>query len=184
MKNLTLILFSTLLLSSCCHQKKVSTLQSNTIQQASNSDNKKSDDYLNNEAYYFHTTESTYEKVQIKNGQLSFTFFKDDKSDSLQLKKQTDSGQGSNLKTTVASLTKPDIDSLFAKITRFGFWKLDTVIGKPSATERYYSFELSFKTPQTQKRVLFKSVPGGILMPDAFRKSRDLLMKLVREKMK
>jgi hypothetical protein len=134
------------------------------------------------EAYYYHTTESTYEEVTIKEGKLSYTYFKDEKGDCSQWVQQKPCWTMDNLKTKVVDLTKSDVDSLAQKIEKYGFGKLDTVVGNPAESERYYTFNLSFKTSSIDNAVLFKSVPGGVTMPDAFRKSRDELMKLIRKK--
>jgi len=182
MKNRKLIFAGILLvaISGCCHKKDI------TQQQDSNTSSSQlslvKNDYLKFEAYYYHTTESTYEEVSIKEGKLTYTYFKDEKGDCSQWLQQKPCWTMDNLKSKEVILTKPDVDSLALKIEKYSFGKLDTVIGNPAESERYYTFDLSFKTSSIDKKVQFKSVPGGVTMPDAFRKSRDELMKLVRKK--
>jgi hypothetical protein len=164
-----------LIISGCCHKKNI------VIQQAGNNTASSQlslvkDDYLKFGAYYYHTTESTYEEVSIKEGKLTFTYFKGEKNN---FSSDSDPKVLSK-KDTI--LSKQDIDTLTQKIEKYGFGKLDTVIGNPAESEKYYTFTLSFKTSSIDKAVMFKSVPGGITMPDAFRNSRDELMKLVRKK--
>jgi len=184
MKNpiLLLIIFPAILISGCCHKKNI--VKQDTIAEDSMivMDNKPLDDYLKFEAYYYHTTESTYEEVKILNGKLFFTYFKDEKGDCSQWIQQKPCWSEDKLKIRETKLTKADIDSISSKISNFGFWGLDTVIGNPNNFERYYSFVLKYKTALKENSVLFKSVPGGIVMPDAFRRSRDELMKIVRKK--
>jgi hypothetical protein len=169
-----------LAISGCCHKKKLARqLADNTVTSQQTFANY---DYMKFESYYYHTTESTYEEVAIKEGKLSYTYFKDEKGDCSQWMQQKPCWTKEALKTKEVSLTEADIDSLTNKIEKYNFKKLDTIIGNPAETDRYYTFILSFKTSSLNNKVLFKSVPGGVTMPDAFRKSRDELMKLVRKK--
>ena len=179
MKNLFLfiIVLSAFLISSCCHKKEIIKQQS-----TSNENKIQIDDYLKFEADYYHTTEASYEEVKIINGKLFYTFFKDSKGDCSQWTEQKPCWTKENLTTKEVSLTKNEIDSLAKKIQQNGFWQLDTLIGTPTESQPYYTFALSFKSVENQKSVLFKSVPGGIIMPNAFRKSRDELNKIVRKK--
>ena len=167
---------------SCCH-KKITT-QQNKVKQTDPvlKENNPDDNYREFEAYYYHTTTSTYEKAEIKNAKLTFTYFKDAKGDCSQQIKQIPCWTEADLKTKEAELTRDDIDSLIRKIEQSGFWSLDTVIGNPAEVEHYYSFILSYKAAKKRKSVLFKSVPGCVGMPNAFRKARDELMVLARKK--
>ena len=178
---LLFVIFTVALISGCCHKKKIAK-QSVNDQSLITKDSNVIDDYLKFEAYYFHTTESTYEEVKIKSNKIYFTYFKDEKGDCSQWIQQKPCWSEDKLKRKEANLSNAEIDSLLLKITTYEFWKLDTVIGNPKGEERYYSFVLSFKNYEHEKSVLFKSVPGGIVMPASFRKSRDELMKLVRTK--
>lgn len=184
MKRTTILIIAAVMLSCCVSHKKIIKQSVAQNKDSSSIDNKTASDYLKFEAFYHHTNESTYEEVQIKNGKLIYTYFKDEKGDCAQWVQQKPCWTKDDLKTKEAVLSKPEMDSLFTKVEKLGYWKLDTVIGNPSSTERYYTFDLSFKTAVKEKDVLFKSVPGGVAMPDAFRRSRDLLMKMVWEKMK
>lgn len=172
----TLIIF----VSGCSHKKNLAKQQ--TENNSSTLLSLVKDDYLKVEAYYYHTAESTYEEVSIKDGKLTYIYFKDEKGDCSQWVQQKPCWTKEELKTKETALTEAEIDSLAKKIENYGFGKLDTLIGNPAETERYYLFNLSFKTSSIDTKVLFKSVPGGVTMPDAFRKSRDELMKLVRKK--
>jgi len=179
------LIISIILLNGCCHKKKLSKQQTpENISNTANSGNGTKEDYIVFAAYYFHTTESTYEEVRIKNGKIYFTYFNDVKESHSQWKDQKPFWNKGDLKTKDTLLTKQDINSLSKKIDQYNFWKLDTLIGNPSSTDHYYPFELSFKTSLKNKTVIFKSVPGGITMPAAFMKSRDELINLVRKKIK
>lgn len=183
----SLILFVfvfSVLAASCCHHKKTCKQQENNSSTGTTPEDKTDTAaYLNFVAYYYHTTEATYEEVSIKNGKLTYTYFKDEKGDCSQWVQQKPCWTMNDLKTKEIDLTKPDVDSLAQKIEKYGFGKLDTVIGNTAETDRYYTFDLSFKISSINKKVLFKSLPGGVTMPDAFRKSRDELMKVVRKKL-
>ncbi|MGD0710735.1 MAG: hypothetical protein ABR968_06090 [Bacteroidales bacterium] len=165
------VIISFALISGCCHKKELS-------KQKTPDNNKPT---LNNnssafEAYYFHTTESSYEEVSIKNSRITYTYFKGVK---------VNFSNGWNQKELTKKdtiLSKADIDSLKKHISKTGFMKLDTVIGNPASTDKYYTFMLMFNIDGKKRTVHFKSIPGGILMPDAFRKSRDALMMLVRKR--
>jgi hypothetical protein len=175
---ISLLFFSVLFFSSCCHHKKVTTPPDVPI----SSQNEPRDVLLDFEAYYYHSTESSYEEIKIKEGKIYFTYFKDEKGTHSQWIDQKPYWNKSELPTKEASLSAQEIDSLSEKIDQYGFWKLDTLIGNPAATERYYVFELSFKTSSNKKDVLFKSVPGGVSMPSSFMRSRDELMRMARKK--
>jgi hypothetical protein len=179
MKNILIlpILFSMIFFSGCCHHKKLS--KQNTPDATTNNEIQ---EYMGFEAYYHHTTESSYEEIKIKNGKIYVTYYKDEKGNSSQWVEQRPLWNMNDLKTKDTTLTKQDIDSLSKKIDQYNFWGLDTIIGNPGNSERYYPFELSFKTSSKNKTVIFKSVPGGVTMPAAFMKSRDELMKLARKK--
>jgi hypothetical protein len=169
-----LIFFSLLIIAfiyGCCHKKELSKQQTSKDIQSSMKNNS-----AEFEAYYFHTTESSYEQVSIKNSRLTFTYFKGLKTNASSDWKQNELTK----KDTI--LSKANIDSIKKFITKTGFMKLDTIIGNPGATDKYYSFKLMFNIDGDKRTVLFKSVPGGVLMPDAFRKSRDALMMLARKK--
>lgn len=184
MKKHTLLFAGMILviISGCCHKKKLAKQQTTVTNITAEQVSLVKDDYMKFEAYYYHTTESTYEEVSIKEGKLTYTSFKDEKGDCSQWVQQKPCWTKENLKTKEIALAESDIDSLAKKIEKYSFGKLDTVIGNPAESERYYTFDLSFKTSSIDKKVLFKSVPGGVTMPDAFRKSRDELIKVVRKK--
>jgi hypothetical protein len=165
------ILISLFVICGCCHKKELSKQQApNNIQSITENNNK---DF---EAYYFHTTESSYEEVSIKNSRITYTYFKG-------VKVNSSNGWNQNeLTKKDTTLSNADVDSLKKFIIKTGFMKLDTVIGNPSATDKYYSFKLMFNLDGEKRTVLFKNVPGGMLMPDAFRRSRDALINLARKR--
>lgn len=128
------------------------------------------------EAYYFHTTESSYEEVSIKNGRITYTYFKG-------VKVNSSNGWNQNELTKKDTLlSNADVDSLRKFVAKTGFMKLDTVVGNPASTDKYYTFVLMFNIDGKKRTVHFNSIPGGALMPDAFRKSRDALMMLARKR--
>jgi hypothetical protein len=174
------LLFSMIFFSGCCHHKKLSKQDSSNAL----TNNETKNYFLKFEARYFHTTESTYEDVKILNGKIYVTYYKDAKGNHSQWVDQKPVWNQNDLKTKDTTLTEQDIDSLSKKIDQYNFWGLDTLIGNPGKTDRYYPFELSFKTSAKNKKVIFKSVPGGVTMPAAFMKSRDELMRLARKKIK
>ena len=165
------ILISFVVICGCRDKKNLSKQKTSNTSQSNTKDN-------NNEfeAYYFHTTESSYEEVSIENSKITYTYFKGVKSNAA-------SGWSQNeLSKRDTILSNADIDTLKEFIIKTGFMKLDTVIGNPASTDKYYSFKLMLNLDGEKRTVLFKSVPGGMLMPDAFRKSRDALMNLARKK--
>ena len=166
-----LILISLVVICGCCHKKSLSKQKTSDNIQAITNNN--SSEF---EAYYFHTTESSYEKVSIKNSRITYTYFKG-------VKVNFSTGWNQNELTKKDTLlSNADIDSLKKFVAKTGFMKLDTVIGNPFATDKYYSFKLMFNLDGEKRTVLFKSVPGGVSMPDSFRRSRDALMMLARKR--
>lgn len=171
------------LATSCCHNKNTCKQQENNSSVGTTPEDKTDTAaYLNFEAYYYHTAEATYEEVSIKNGKATFTYFKDDKNKCAKWYASTPCWTQNDLTAKETTLDKKEIDSLILLITKIGFMKLDTVIGNPAETERYYSFSLMFNAGGEKKNVLFKSVPGGVTMPDAFRKPRDYMTKVIKNK--
>jgi len=180
-KKTVFIILSLTVIMACSHKKKLYKQQTKKNSTSSIIDNNKlNDGFLKFEAHYLHATESSYEEIKIKDGKIFYTLFRNAKGNASQKNILT----SNDLNTKEADITEQDIDSLSMKINKFNFWELDTLIGNPAATDKYYSFELSFKTDLKQKNVMFESVPGGISMPAAFMKSRDELMKLVLKKIK
>lgn len=133
-------------------------------------------------AYYLHVSESTYEEVKIEKGKLYFTFHKDIKPADIKWENGNPLIDKTKINTKESLFLKQDMDSLLNKINEYKFWGLADVIGNPNKGESYTIFKLSFKTISQSKTVIFNSIPGGITMPVAFKKSRDELMKLARQK--
>ena len=133
-------------------------------------------------AYYLYVSESTYEEVKIEKGRLYFIFYKDLKSADIKWEDGKPLLDKTKINAKESLFLKQDMDSLLNKINEYKFWSLADVIGNPNEGESYSIYELSFKTTSQSKAVIFKSVPGEITMPVAFKKSRDELMKLARQK--
>jgi hypothetical protein len=158
--------------SACCAKNKISK----------NSANQSVQKEQKFEAYYTFSSEATYESVVIKDTKLKYSFLKEAKGNTVQWIDQKPFWSPENITVLEADVTSAEIDTLIEKTEKAGFWKLDSLYGATDETQRCYPFDLTIVVNGTKKHVLFKSVPGGILMPDAFRKTRDEIVRFARKK--
>lgn len=178
MKNIQLIFLIVLVgFSACCAKKKIS--KSN--ESAADSGLQKAQLF---EASYVYSAEATYESVLMKNMKLKYAVLKNEKTSVVNWVDQKPVWNLEDIKVVETVVTATEIDSLLKRIDAAGFWKLDSIYGLIEPGQKYYPFDMSVTNDGIVKHVIYNSVPGKTQMPDAFRKSRDELVRFARQKTK
>ena len=131
---------------------------------------------------YYYTAEATYIDIEIKQSNLTYTYFEDTENKCAEWIKQSPCWNLSDLKTNTTQLTDDEINETINTIHNAGFMSLNDTYGVQDELQRYYTYTLSVTMGEKEKQVIFLSYPDGPTMPDAFITVRDYLVQLVNYK--
>ncbi len=132
--------------------------------------------------YYF-TAECAHHKIIINQSKLIYTYFEDVTGKCKCWVANIACWTEEELKTKETILPNDEINNLINLIKQTNFMSLDTSIGRTDRWGRYYPYELSVKIGRKDKRVIYYSGSSPYPMPEAFKKIKEKLFELVKEKL-
>lgn len=135
---------------------------------------------------YFYTSELTYQKIDINQSRLTYTYFEgledfNEGNEELLIEAQTPRWTEEDLKTKEATLSKNEIEDLISLINQTNFMKLEDVYGG-SGQYRYYPVEIVVKLGEKEKKVIYRSSLDALPEPEAFKMVEDKLFELINKK--
>jgi len=135
---------------------------------------------------YHYTAEATYQDIEINKSKLIYTYFPEEiaKEKCAWGMIQSPCWTEKDLRIKEAILSEDEINDLISLINETDFMNLKSTYGRASQYQRYYPYKLFVKIGEKQKEVVYQSFPGASPMPEAFRKVKDKLFKLIDEKFK
>ncbi|ODS41217.1 MAG: hypothetical protein A7315_06850 [Candidatus Altiarchaeales archaeon WOR_SM1_79] len=134
-------------------------------------------------SYHF-TAERIYEKIEINQLTLTYTYFEDVDEKCRGWAEQTPCWTEKDLKVKEDTLSEDEIDSLINSINRINFVNLENTYYRYVEGGRCYGEELSVKINEKEKNVVYYTcTSGGIYpKPEAFKEVKDKLFEIVNEK--
>jgi hypothetical protein len=131
---------------------------------------------------YLFTAETTFDKIEVKQGKLSYTYFEDVNNKCAQWIYQSPCWTEQDLQAKEASLSNSDINDLITLVLQTKFMELANSYGNAPPGQRYYPYSLKVKLGEVEKEVIYQSFPDAQPMPEAMEKLIDRLHELVKEK--
>ncbi len=131
---------------------------------------------------YMFTAEATYDRIEISQNKLIYTYFDDLENKAASWMKQEPVWTQQDLKNKEVTLTNDEIDDLLYIIDQTNFWLLKDTYGGASSNQRYYPHSLSVSLGSENKKVVYQSFPDAEPMPDAQKAIIDKLHELVKAK--
>ncbi|OGF63696.1 MAG: hypothetical protein A2Y62_09500 [Candidatus Fischerbacteria bacterium RBG_13_37_8] len=162
MKNLLFLLTAVIILAcgACVHQK---TTEENTFS-------------LN---YYF-SAETTYQRIEINEKKVSYTFFEDGAGKCAHWLQQSPCWTQTDLKTKTKEIKRVEIDDLVDLLNLMHFMDLNSVYGGAGENQRYYATMISVKLEGKEKTVTYQSFRDATPKPVAFQKIEDKILEFVK----
>lgn len=140
----------------------------------------------NIEIYYYFTAEFSYQKIEINQSTLKYTYFDTQSED---VKKRCDfwvaqapCWREEDLRTKEATLSETEVNDLIRLVREIDFMNLKDVYGGATEGQRYYSYGLSVSVGEDVKNVVYQSFPGASAPPKAFTLLENALFELVKIK--
>jgi hypothetical protein len=131
-------------------------------------------------SYYF-TAETTYEKIEINETKLVYTYFKDVNGKCAHWLQQSPCWTQNDLKTEEIELSKNELNELKNLIRETGIMGLNNYYG-PEEELRCYPYKLTIFFEGTNKEIIYCSRPDGPEEPEAFRKVSEKITEIVDRK--
>lgn len=130
---------------------------------------------------YLFTAEATYDKIEIDQSRLIYTYFEDTENRCAQWIAQEPCWTEKDLKTRETNLTDREINDLIELIHQTGFLQLDKSYGGASERQRFYPYSLMVQLGNEKKEVTYQSYPGSTPAPEAFQILANKLHELIRK---
>lgn len=140
----------------------------------------KTEQQTNLSIVYLFTAEATYDRIEIDQNKLIYTYFDDVDNKAENWMKQEPVWTQQDLKTKEATLLDSEIDDLVEIIDQTNFWLLNDTYGGASSGQRYYSYSLSVSLGTETKKVIYQSFPDAEPMPEAQEAIINKLHELVK----
>jgi hypothetical protein len=131
---------------------------------------------------YLFTAESVYNRIEIKDKKLIYTYFEDITNKCAQWIQQSPCWSVEDLKSMETELTVLELDELEQIIEQSNFFSLDSIYGGASDGQRYYPYHLYVACENKSKNVMYQSFPGASNMPVAFSAIQEKLYKMINNK--
>ncbi len=131
---------------------------------------------------YLFTAETTYEKIQVSQTRLVYTYFEDRNNKCAEWIAQSPCWADEDLKTQEADLTEEEVGDLIDLIRQTNFMQLKDIYGGAAEGQRYYAYTLMVQLGGKQKEVLYQSFPENEPRPEGFQRLSDRLHELVHQK--
>ncbi len=131
---------------------------------------------------YFFTAETTYDKAEINQTRLIYTYFEDAENRCAQWIAQEPCWTEKDLKIKEADLTDKEMSDLIGLIHQTGFMQLEKTYGGASNTQRFYPYRLMVQLGTEKREVVYQSYPGSAPVPEAFQRLADRLHELIAKK--
>lgn len=131
---------------------------------------------------YLFTAEAAFDKIEVNQGKLSYTYFDDVNDKCAQWVNQKPCWTEQDLRTKEADLLEGDINGLITLIRQTKFMEQTDSYGGASSEQRAYPHHLKVKLGEVEKEVVYQSFPAAQPMPEAMKKLIDRLHALVNEK--
>jgi len=131
---------------------------------------------------YRFTAETVFEKIEINQNKLTYTYFEDIANKCAQWYYQYPCWTEKDLQTKEATLSTSDINDLIKFILQIKFIELANSYGNAPPEQRYYPYILKVKLKDIEKEVIYQSFPTAQPMPEAMEKLIEVLHELVKVK--
>jgi hypothetical protein len=131
---------------------------------------------------YFFSTETVYEKIEIRDRRLIYTTFVDKEERCAQSMIQAPCWREEDLTTREVRLSADEEQALGDLLAQGGFWELDDTYGAMQPGQRFYPHRLSAHLGAREKEVVYQSAPDAAPMPTTLRQVMDQLDALVNAK--
>ncbi len=134
-------------------------------------------------ASYNYGAECAYEKIEVNQSKLIYTYFEDVNDKCAICTHQVPCWKEEDLKTKEVTLSEEEIDDLIDVINQTNYMDIENSYGYVDGA-RCYSESLFVKIKEKEKKVIyFTCASGGIYsMPDVFKKVKDKLFEIVDKK--
>ena len=129
---------------------------------------------------YLFTAEATYNKIEVNQAKLSYTYFEDPEGKCAQWVEQSPCWTEQELRTREARLSDGDLADLIALIQQTNFMRLSNTYGGAASAQRYYRHTLQVKLDAVEKTVVYQSFPEAEPMPEGMSMLIDRLHELVK----
>jgi hypothetical protein len=129
---------------------------------------------------YLFTAEATYDKIEVNQDKLSYTYFEDLEGRCARWVEQGPCWTQQDLKTIEAHLSASDLGDLITIIQDVKFMQLSNSYGGAASGQRFYPYTLRVKLGAVEKEVVYQSFPDGQPMPQEMKRLIDKLHELVK----
>lgn len=129
---------------------------------------------------YLFTAEATYDRIEINQNKLIYTYFDDVDNKAANWIRQEPVWTQNDLKTKETTLAENQLEDLIELIHQTNLMQLKNTYGGASSDQRYYPYSLSVSLGKEKKKVIYQSFPDAEPMPDAQKVIIDRLHELVK----
>lgn len=117
---------------------------------------------------YTYQTETSYERVEVINDVLYYTYFDDIHGKCKEWIEQRPCWEESDLNKRETTLSSDEIDSLKQTIEDIQFFQMESTYGGASAEQRFYPETLYVKYGGDRKEVIYQNFPEAAPKPEGF----------------
>jgi len=133
---------------------------------------------------YLFTAETIFEKIEINQNRLSYTYFEDSNNKCSRWFYQYPCWTEKDLKKKEAILANSDINDLISLILQTKFMELANIYSNAPPEQRSYPYIVKVKLQEMTREVIYQSFKNDQSMPEAMEKLIEMLYKLVKREFK